>query len=88
MGKTAIQKMKWIAVKQRGKLPVIANKEGQNLPAVIFILLFLKFLLSHLTGKNDAERKKAESFLHFFMLCSPRYSCLIPRAFLCLRFKK
>jgi hypothetical protein len=38
-----------------GKWPVMANKERQNLPTVIIILLFLKFLLSHLTGKIYAE---------------------------------
>jgi hypothetical protein len=40
-------------------MPVIANKERPNLPAVIFILLFLKYLLSHLTGKIDAESGKS-----------------------------
>jgi len=48
-----ISKLK--TVKQRGKIASFANKERQNLPAVIFILLFLKYLLSHFTGKIDAE---------------------------------
>jgi hypothetical protein len=37
---------------------VEGNKERQNLPAVIFILLFLTFILPHLTGKIDAESGK------------------------------
>jgi hypothetical protein len=36
-----------------------ANKERQNLPELIFILLFLKYLLSHLTGKIDAINRKS-----------------------------
>jgi hypothetical protein len=36
-----------------------ANMERQNLPEVIFILLFLKYLPSHLTGNIDSINRKS-----------------------------
>jgi hypothetical protein len=55
----AFQRLNLWIVKQRRKIASFANKKRPNLPEVIFILLFLKSLLSHLTGKIDAESGKS-----------------------------
>ncbi|MGZ4991138.1 MAG: hypothetical protein ACXWAT_17175 [Methylobacter sp.] len=49
-------------------MAVIANKAHQNLPAVFVILLFLKGLLSHFTGKTDTESGKVGTFYTFSCL--------------------
>jgi hypothetical protein len=51
-----------INVKWRGKITSFSNKERPNSPVVIFILLFLKYLVSYLTGKIDAESGKIGVF--------------------------
>jgi hypothetical protein len=44
--------------KKRGKFASFARKKSRNLPAVFVILLLLKYLLTYLTGKTNADSGK------------------------------
>jgi hypothetical protein len=64
--KTLRKDLSW-CVKQRGKFASFVNKERPNLLAITFILLFLNYLPSHLTGKIDAESGKSKEFFYIFV---------------------